>query len=261
MAKKADENISFDFIVTSIGACVAQPIEKKKPPYLVIAYMTGLENTDVSFVLAPFPAKNKAFTVEDILSAIKTAEGVDNITYHNSDGCKKDVYICRFSNGKVIDVIARNHDTNRYENGVAEIYSAGVRFSIADEDKIVWKAGKKWTCNISFSTDCKYAKDTYEYALINAYNACLLGRIFERDELQIETRDRKRVRFEVRKGTSTFVDEEMLYIHPVFRDDLEQVIDYYVTEEFNYIDGENVSCRSYKIAYSNRMNNYNLMRL
>ena len=261
MAKKADENVSFDFIVTSIGACVAIPSEKKKSPCLIIAYMTELEKSNVSFLLVPFPAKNKVFTVEYILSAIKTAENVKSVTYNDSDGCKKDVYICRLNKGKVIDVIARNNDTNRYENGFAEIYSAGVRFTIDDEDKIVWKTNKKWTCNISFSADCKYEQGTYEYALVNAYNACLMGRIFEREELHLETRDRKRVRFEVRKGTSTFVDEDMLYIHPVFRDDLERVIDYYVTEEFNYIDGENISCRSYKIAYSNRMNNYDLIRL
>jgi len=51
-----------------------------------------------------------------------------------------------------------------------------------------------------------------------------------------------------------------MYIAPIFRES-EQVVDYYETEEFNYIDGEDVYTRKYRIIYSNRLNGYNLVRV
>ena len=78
--------------------------------------------------------------------------------------------------------------------------------------------------------------------------------------MQLETRDRKPIRFEVRTSGSRFLDESVLYVFPAFRGS-DEIADFYETEEFNYIDGDDSYTKKYKIIYTNRLMDYNLVRL
>lgn len=244
-----------DFTVSAIGACFAETTEKKQPPCVVIAYATERE---VSFVFMPWKGKN-VFSYADFLNAIATAEGVGNVTYVGYDGGAKDVFFCRASGGKIVDVVPRDYENNRYENGFAEVLQSQVKFSIVSSEDYVKKIGKKLSLEISAITGKPYEERSYEYALVNAYNACLLARVSEREELQLETKGKQRAKIEFRNAVSAFVEQGVLYIKPVFRQS-ENVVDYYETEEFTYIDGFEASGVAYKIMYANRLNDYNIMR-
>lgn len=256
--KKAEKGPMTDFIVTSIGACVAETTDKKKPPCLVIAYATG--NSEVFFVFADMPQKNKLYTKDNLLAFVAKAEGVKNVTYVGYDGQPKDIYLCRADGGTITDIVERDYENNHFTDGFAEVQTAMVKFSVTSTGEYAKKFGKKHSITLSALSAAEYTKDSYEYAIVNAYNACLLGKVLEREELQIETKRKKRVKFEVRNVSAAFVEQTVLYIRPVCRQSGD-FVDYYQTEEFNYIDGEDVSCRSYKIIYSNRLNDYNIIRM
>ena len=247
-----------DFIISSVGAAIAEPNDKKKSPYVIICY-TARGTKDYHFTLLDFPKKNKLYTEKDILDAIKDAEGVKNATYLDSAGRERDIYFCRPDVGKITDVLVRDYERNAYEGRVSEVLKSRLRFSIDGAESVVWRSGRKIDMKISMSSEDKYEPDTYEFAAVNAYNACLLGRVFEREELQIETKDKRCVRFEVRVGDSDFLKEDCLFINPVCRE-VEGLVDYYLTEKFNYIDGSDVSVRQYKIIYTNRLSDYNIVR-
>jgi hypothetical protein len=248
-----------DLIVYSIGACIASPEGKKSDPCIAVAYMSGADK-QVAFVTMPLPPKGKLYTESDFLSAIRAAEGAANVTYHNAAGVQKDILFCRPTAGAVLDVIPRNYKSGYFEGEFGEVCECGVRFYIEDELTAVLpkKQGTRFTLNIA-PVKNEYAVGSLPYALTNAYNACLLGCAFEREELQFETKDRRKVHFEVKRETPIFLNERALYIKPIFREDADTV-DFYETEEFNYIDGEDLYVRKYKILYSNRMNGYNIMR-
>ena len=260
MADNKDKNKYSDFIVTSIGACLATPEEKKSNPCIVIAYIAGGERA-ASFITLELPSKNKLYTRDDFLAAIKAAEGVKNVTYITSLGAEKDIYFCRRSGGKIVDVIARNYENNAFAEGFSEVYASKLRFSIdGGQGFAPLKPKTSTTLSISATTESVYEENSYEYAAINAYNACLLGKLFEREELQLETRDKKPIRFEVRTSGSRFLDERVMYIFPISRSS-DDIVDFYETEEFNYIDGDDTFTKKYKIIYTNRLMDYNLMRL
>ncbi|MBE6555159.1 MAG: hypothetical protein E7663_02835 [Ruminococcaceae bacterium] len=248
-----------DFVIDSIGACIAMPEEKKSHPCIIVAYMVGA-GKKISFLCMELPPKNKLYTPEDILHAIRSAEGVRNISYADAEGAKRNLYFCREHEGKLLDVLERDYENNRFVGNVAEVYTASLKFLIDNLAEAVFKPGKPIDLHISASVKNEYRPNTYAHAAINAYNACLLGHLFEREELQLETKERKRVKIEVRTVTSKFLDDGVMYIAPIFRES-EQVVDYYETEEFNYIDGEDVYTRKYRIIYSNRLNGYNLVRV
>jgi hypothetical protein len=117
-----DKNKWSDFIVTSIGACLAAPEEKKSNPCIVVAYIAGGER-EASFITLELPSKNKLYTRDDFLAAIKTAEGVKNVTYATSLGAEKEIYLCRDNKGKITDVVARNYEKNAFAEGFAEVLS------------------------------------------------------------------------------------------------------------------------------------------
>lgn len=259
MADNKEKNKWSDFIVTSIGACLAAPEEKKSDPCIVVAYIVSGEKT-VSFTTMDLPAKNKLYTRDDFISAIKVAEGVKNVTYVGAAGNNKDVYFCRAHEGKIIDVVDRDYESGAFREGFSEVHASGLKFSVDGGKFVPGKPLRKISLDISSVTESVHQKNTYEYAVINAYNACLLGKIFEREELQLETRDKKAIRFEVRTSCSRFLDESVMYVYPVFRG-AEDVADYYETEEFNYIDGDDSYTKKYKIIYTNRLMDYNLVRL
>lgn len=255
-----EKGIQTSLSVVSIGACLAQPSEKKKAPYIVVAYKYGHDNADTGFLFMDLPPKNKVYDKEDFLQAIKQVEGVKNVTFTNSDGQEKDIYICRHEVGLNIDFVERRNSENRFADGFAEVMTSGLRFEVSSLNDVGIKPNRKLDVKVTFSFESNYEKDSYEYAITNAYNACLLSKLFEREELQMETKEGKRIRIEVRSKMPSFIDGETLFVKPVYRES-NVLVDYYVTEEFNFVDGENVFTRTYKISYSNRFNEYSITRL
>ena len=157
-------------------------------------------------------------------------------------------------------MIDRDYESGVFAEGFSEVYASKLKFSVGGDGFVPGKHYRKLSLDISATTESVYDENTYEYSVINAYNACLLGKLFEREELRLETRDKKPIRFEVRTTCSRFLDESVMYVFPIFRG-AEDVADYYETEEFNYIDGDDLTTKKYKIIYTNRLMDYNLVRL
>jgi hypothetical protein len=175
MADNKEKNKWSDFIVASIGACLAAPEEKKSDPCIVVAYIASGEKT-VSYLTMELPSKNKLYTRADFLAAIKTAEGVKNVTYTGAAGNEKDVYFCRSHEGKIIDVVDRDYEKNRYNGDISEIFSGRLKFLISNIDELSFKSGKTFNLKIIGANENLYEENTYEYAIVNAFNAFLLGR-------------------------------------------------------------------------------------
>lgn len=256
---KANQMESSDVILTGLGACLALPDEKRKTPLVAIAYATGATEKEIFFTLMEAPRKGKLYTNDDFLAAVATAENTKHVTYTDTEGQQKSICFCRPAGGTVTDVIARDYDKNRYIGAVSEICAAQLKFALGDTLLTTLKVGKKAAADVTPSTGSTYPTNSLAFALINAYNACLLARTFEREELQLETKSKQRIKIEVRAENAAFIENEVLCITPIFREDGD-LIDYYLTEKFHYIDGENISCRSYKIIYSNHLHDYNLVR-
>jgi len=258
LEKEKKKGIASDFIITSIGACVAEPEDKKKDPCVIIAYSTGTGKDAIKFTSIGFPGKNKLYNENDIFGAIMAVEKVKNVTYTDSEGRPKDIYFCRAGEGKVTDVIERDYETRKYKGRMAEILSSPLKFALDEELVLPIKSGKNINVNIIGATDCTYAEGSYEYAIINAFNACLLGSVFDNQALRLETKSGRRVRIEIRTESSDIVEDAILYVRPVMENG---VLAGYVTEQFNYIDGKELSSRAYKITYKNRFNDYVLERV
>ena len=251
---KPDKNS--ELIVHGVGVCAAVP-DDKNPPLVFCAYARSLSEPDVGFVATEFPVK-KPLERDDILSAIARAENVSRVTYIDYASRPKDIFVCREQEGKISDIVERTR-RNEFVDGFAEIAAGRVRFGIAgDVAKI-----KPYTA-LSFDVGTvnaqKYGQGRYEYAIVNAFNACLLGRLFSsHPEFELETKDCRRVRIEVRLTVSE-TDGSRLYVKPdvVDSDGYESA---YLTEEFNFVDGASVVRRQYKIVYTNRLNDYYISRV
>ncbi|MBR2970885.1 MAG: hypothetical protein IKC48_03720 [Clostridia bacterium] len=253
--KQIEKNKASDLVLLSVGACPALPKAKRQPHGLIIAYISEPSGKP-SFLFVGLPKKG-LYGRQDILDFIKEAENVKHVTYMDDKGRDKDIRLCRNDSGTIIDVAPRNEDANSFVDGFAEVTAAPLRF-VADMDEgTVLKEEKPFTVDISYASECKH-RDGYCYAIVNAYNAAVLGLVFDRDELQLETREGKRVRIEVRNANIAVVEENVMYVAPITAS--EGVIDYYLTEEFNYIDGNEASTRKYKISYSSRLSAYRIIR-
>lgn len=243
-----------DLLIKSIGVCVAQTTDKKKKPCVVVAYDVAGK---ISFFFMPMPTKG-LYGYADFTKAIALVEEVKNATYVGYDGAAKAIYCCRAEKGKVTDVVPRDYEHNHYLDGFSEIVSSNLPFSIVKEE-YAKKFLTKFEVEFTIQKESDYVEDSYEYAVNNAYNACLLGRIFEHEELQVETKSKQRVKIEVKNATSKFMELETLYIYPRFNASTTS-IECYETEEFTFIDGGNVSKIAYKIVYNRRLNDYIIMR-
>ncbi len=252
--KAADKGGASDLIVKSIGVCLAYPDEKKKAPLCFVSYISGAGQA--GFAAMPIVVKT-LYERNDFLSVIATAESVKHVTYVDENDCPKDIYVCRAACGRIIDIVDRDENKNRYVDGFAEVMSARVKFNVHKVDNV--KPFAKLSLAVTPAVNANFTENSYEYAIVNAYNAALLGRLFEREELALETKGGNRVKIEVRNSASKFVDDQTLFIKPILQE-TENTVDYYMTEEFNYIDGDEVSRRAYKIVFSNRFNDYNLIR-
>lgn len=245
-------------IIKSIGACVALPEEKKKVPCVVVAYATQTAGSEVRFLALPLPAKGKYLRPEEIIEEIAEAEGVNGAQYLDDESRPLDIYFCRPAEGKTFDVAERDEEKNCFVGGFAEVTAGKLRFC-ADLSGVVWKLRERMNIPVAVRRDDS-ARDSYGYAVANAYNACRLGKVFCRDELYLETRDKRRVKIEARSVTSRYVEEDILYLRPVFREG-DDCIDHYLTEEFNYQDGVSLSRRVYQVKYSERLGDYNVTRV
>lgn len=241
--------------VDSIGICVASPAERKKPPCLVVAYSAGRTLENVRLLTMKLP-KKELYTREDILSAIASAERVRSVSYPDYNNEAKDIYVCRPSVGESYDVFPRDERKNRFEAGFAEIESDFIKFGL---DPLTVKIGKRLDCRFFYRPSVEYERDSYEFAAVNAYNACLLGRLFSRDEFHLETGDGTRAKYEVRTVTSKYVDLSTLYVKPIKTSE-DGVVEYYVTEPILEIDGDDMSRKTYKIIYVNAIKDYSVNR-
>ena len=255
---KKEKDFASDLIVTGIGACIAIPDEKKKDPCVMVVYAKE-SSKDISCIKVDLLPKGKLHSRETLIEAVRTAEKVKNITYKDALGGEKDIYFCRPGTGKITDVVERDYEADHYKGDVSEILAGQLKFLISNIEEIDFKSGKIFHLNIIGANENLYPANTYEYAIVNAYNACLLGRVFDREELCLETKDRRRVKIAVRLEKNAYMEEESLCVKPIFQDD-GITVDHYLTEEFNYIDGQTSSCRAYEIKYTHRLNDYNLVR-
>lgn len=249
-----------DLVVNGVGVCLALPEDKKQTPLVFVAYMTGNKCSDVHFVPMAFPNK-KPYTAAEIFAAIGQAEQVRNVTYTDPLGRPKDIFICRHNSGRIVDIALRNEEKNCFADGLAEILSSGVKFAVTLPEKPAFKPNKAAEIEVASTVERKYyTKDSYEYAIVNAYNACLLAGVLDSEEFQFETKNRRRVKFEFRKPHVSFVDDTVLYIEPIFRE-TDEFVEHYVTEEFGFVNGEEIAYRAYKIQFSPRLNHYQVARI
>lgn len=254
--KQIDKNKASDLVLISVGACPALPAGKRQPHGLIISYVSQPKGKP-SFLFVGLPKKG-LYSRQDVLDFIKAAENVKHVTYKDDKGRDKEILLCRNDSGTIIDVAGRNEDANCFEVGFAEVTAAPLRLSAAMDEGVTPKEEKPFTVEISYASESKHQRDGYCYAIVNAYNALLLGIVFDCEELQLETREGKRVRIEVRRSNASVVEEDVMYVAPITAN--EGVIDYYLTEEFNYIDGNESSTRKYKISYSTRTSAYRIIR-
>lgn len=258
--KKTEANT--DAILSSVGVCLVTTEDKKRPSCLVIAYKV---DEQIKFVATSYPA-NKEYDRDSILAIIGKAEGVKTVSYYTVDGFLKDIYVCRPDKGKVVDFVPRDTVQNRYEDGFTEILESNLKFKIKEGiEDLQKKFDKALQFTFSSMGANGYEVGSYEYAIANAYNACLLGVLFEREEFQLETKSKKRIKVEVRSYISEFFEHEILCVKPHFSDE-DDLVDYYITEEFQRISPDDVYTQvgkgvySYKISYIESFKEYTLTR-
>lgn len=243
-------------VINSIGAAVAYDLKKEKNSSVIIAYSLGENNGDVKFTAVRLP--KKTMVREDFLNAIIAAEGVREATYVDYDGKDKDIYVCRPKDGEVYDFVARDNVTNRYTEGFAEVEASNLKFAT---DPITVKYGERLDISVNYSASSQnYAVNGINFAVVNAFNACLLGRLFLRDEFQLETGDFKRAKIEVRTYSAKYVDLSTLYIRPEILEG-DDFVSAYLTEPVNVIDGDEMITKVYRIAYRSSFNGYFITRL
>lgn len=247
-----------EIIVDSIGVCAAFSGDPSKEARAVVAYSTANAERSVYFVVMNCQL-SKPCVADDFLGAIARAEGVKNVVYSDDKGRRKDVFLCREQAGKVFDIAKRDANTNSYEDGIAEIAVGFPRFGVSvGLDRV--KSYTKLDIDVNTVNIAKYARNSMENAVVNAYNACLLGRAFGKEELTLETKEKRKVKIEVRTVTPYAVNGNVLYVKPVSLDS-DGYIDYYLSEEFNFIDGEKAVRRQYKIVYADRLRDYYVSRV
>ena len=243
---------SKQLVVKSIGVCPFEEQGKKVIDGVVVAYLTDDESLNAHFVIMDMPSK-RLYCREDFLTAIATAEGVKSVWHCDDENRPLDIYMCRASQGKIIDVVARDDYSNRYSEGFAEVLASNVKFQASNVDLSKVKRNALVDIIITPMILEKNPVGSFKYAVTNAFNAALLGRAFTRDGLYLENREGKRIKIEVRQATM-FVDVETLFVAPYSQSD--GFVENYITEEFNYVDGNDAYNRCYKIEFRSRFGDY-----
>ena len=243
-------------IIRSVAAAITIDEEKEKRSSIIIAYAVGDSAEDVRFVAIKLPKKH-LYEREDFLSAICHAENVKNITYVDFDGKDKDIYICRARAGAAYDFVERDKFANRFVDGFAEVESFNLKFETNATDI---KTDTKLDIKVDYNIDAVvYPENSLKYAVINAYNACLLGRLFSHEEFQLETGEHLRAKIEIRGISSKFIDLSTLYVKPEIIEG-EEFVSSYITEPINVINGEEMSTKVYRLLYKKSLNDYFIVK-
>lgn len=240
-----------------VGACPIPTSNPNSALAVAYAYVTDGETT-INCILMPLPDEDKKYGRNDILRAVAQAENAKTATYGVEASGGKNIYLCRENGGAIRDVVERDTFRNRFTQGFAEAVPSNLKFSILGELPQNLRMGEKFTPSVT-PVKSAYAKDTAEYAVLNAYNACLLAIAFDGEEFKIETAEHAPVKFEVRADSNVYWDEDVLIINPQV--DSDGAVTCYETEKFNYIDGADVSVCAYRLTYSNRTKRYNVVRI
>lgn len=240
---------SGELTLNGVGVCSVKSKDKKCASMVFIAYSAAEDNSAIGFVAMDFPKEGQYYSVTDILTAIARAENAQSVRYVDEKQRLKDIYVCREPSGVAYDVVERDYNADKYVDGFAEVCSDNVRLTVVKTDEKI-KPLQKLTFNFRNVANESYDKSSYEYAITNAYNACLLGALFSGALFAMETREKRRVRIEVRASTSSNINFGVLYVERVL--DSEGFVDHYMTEEFVYIDGESQARRRYSLRYSER---------
>ena len=248
MSKIADCQLN----VKSIGVCPFEQADKKTVSGVVVSYFTEEQGLNAHFTVMPMPTQ-KPYSRDDFLTAIATAERVKSVLHVDDENRPLDIYVCRFGEGKAIDVVARDTITNRYGDGFAEVLAANVKFQASNVELRKLKYNTLLDITVTPLILEKNLCGSFKYAVTNAFNAALLGRFFTREDLYLETKDGNRVKIEVRQSTK-LLDTHTLFVEIGAVSD--GFVENYVTEEFNYVDGNDVFSRSYKIEFKSRFGDY-----
>lgn len=258
-----------DFIVDSIGVCGFLP-QKKGPSGVVIVYSTAGEDAEqkaggkevnAHFVLLDYPVK-RLYSAEDFFAAIARAKNVGNVIYRDREDRVKDIFVCREPAGTALSFVPRDDGRNRSAEGFAEIASGDLKFFIRNVQELRVKPNVESGVSIESALPIdfqKYEKDSLAYAIVNAYNACLLGRVFYSEELSFETQKKERVKVEVRTEDASTADKSVLFVSPVL--DKNNFVAHYLTEEFEFIDGKRIVRQRYKINHTAWNNGYSLSEI
>ncbi len=251
------QGIEKGIIINSISAAIYYNANKPKDSLIMVSYSKGNSVEDIRFVALKLPTRSP-YKREDFIKAICSAEEVRNLTYVDHDGKDKDIYICRPKEGDIYEFVDRDEATNRYVEGFAEIESSHLKFTV-DLPKI--SAQKPLDISFMYSPDgSDYMENSLEYATVNAFNACLLGRIFSSEEFQLETGDGDRVKYEVRRVSAKYIDISTLYIHPDVTEG-NKYVSSYITEPMNVINGDEMMSKVYTISYNPVYKNYYIRRI
>lgn len=236
--------INKEIVVKEISIAVYAPAKIAKN--VVVAYISSnVANMKFNYTILPIPKTGRC-TRSDILEAIRVCESVDNVVYSYANGSDKNIYVCRALEGVVFDVIDRNG--NMYIDGFSEIAQTNLPFNILDVDLLKREKAAKCECALQRSNsnvENGYDTDSFEYVLLNACNACLLGVAFDNDEFDIMSYNGRRIKIEVRTADNFNESENILNIQPRF--DIKGYCSEYVTETFRLI-GEDMTINSLKYA-------------
>ena len=248
------KNLPNQLIIKGVGCCAFAGGGKKNQGGIVIAYLQDDQSLEAHFTVLEPPQKHP-YEREDFISAISRAEGVYNIVYNDDENRPLDVYVCRSAQGKIEDFALRDYKRNRFADGLAGIETAHVKFGMSGLEPR-WQYGVLIRQTVMPLAMEKYPEGSASFALSNAFNAALLARLFTQEGLYLENSIGERIKIEVCTTVSDFIDLDTLFIRPcVFNS--EGFVDYYTSEEFNYIDGNDAYRRAYKIEYKNRLKDYN----
>ena len=251
------QGIKNGLVVKSVAAAAVIDSSKAKNSCILIAYAKGDTKEDIRFTAIKLPKKNP-YAREDFLSAIRHAENVKNLAYVDFDGKDKDIYVCRCADGDVFDFVERDNAANRYIKGFAEVQASNLLF---ETEKTSISLDKAMDIEVSHNGQgSSYERDSVQFAIINAYNACLLGIMFRGNQFRLETGDGERVKIEVREVSSKYVDLTTLYVRPVINVG-DGFISSYNTEPMNIINGDEMVTRAYKLSYRAMFGNYYIERI
>ena len=249
------QGVENGLIIKSIGTAIALDPPKNKNTCIIIAYLITDNVNDVKFIAIKPP--KKSLTRADVLSIISKIEDSKRVFYLDFDGKDKDIYVCREKSGDVYDFVERDLASNKYVDGFAEIESSLLPF-VAEIPEL--KINQLLDAKVEYSVlSSDYESGSLQYAIVNAFNACLLGKVFSSEEYQLETGDGERIKIEVRSIRSKFVDLSTLYVKPETLIG-ERCVNSYLTETMNVINGYDMEKKTYRLSFKKTLNNYSVAK-